>query len=82
MALINRSVDEQTSLLCQTIFYYKAAVVFYSYRVATSQDSQVDKHLADMQAKYLQIALATLFKTRLLVAPSLTLLQALLSGVS
>lgn len=82
MALLDGTADEQTALQYKAIIHFKAAVIFHTYHAFTSDASSLNKSVQDQIMENLHASLAALDSIKFLTQPSLSLLQALLTGVS
>ncbi|RAQ58606.1 hypothetical protein COH21_012829 [Aspergillus flavus] len=81
MALLDGTADEQTALQYKAIIHFKAAVIFHTYHAFTSDASSLNKSVQDQIMENLHASLAALDSIKFLTQPSLSLLQALLTGV-
>lgn len=80
--LLEENLDEQTTHYYRVCIYTKA-VFFVSRLPAALYSERFRRHLQDSKKQYEAIILTSLSKIQVLTArPSLSLLQALLSGVS
>jgi hypothetical protein len=80
LALIERTVSGQTRLQ----YIICVNLIAYLYSVATDSNAQSEtmrRHLERSRKEYLRSGLEALERMSLLAPPSLTLLQALISGV-
>jgi hypothetical protein len=82
LALMEGTADEKTLLLYKVIMHFKAAVVLYASNLQGPKSAQVQKHIKQMEYDHLTAALTALDSIGLLTAPSLLLVQALITGVS
>jgi hypothetical protein len=76
------TADENTLLLYKVIIHFKAAVVLYASNLQGPKSVEVQKHIRQMEYDHLTAALTALDKISFLTAPSLLLVQALITGVS
>ncbi|KAE8346248.1 hypothetical protein BDV24DRAFT_158490 [Aspergillus arachidicola] len=81
MALLDGTTDEQTALQYKAIIHFKAAVIFHTYHSFTGDASSLSKSVQDQIMENLHASLAAVDSIKFLNQSSLSLLQALLTGV-
>lgn len=82
LALMEGTADERTLNLYRVIIHFKAAVVLYASVLQGPKSEAVQKHIKQMEYNHLTAALTALDKISYLTAPSLLLVQVLITGVS
>lgn len=80
-ALLDNSATGEETLYYTIIIYYKAVLSLSDWPVESGKRF-LHSHLAKSKEQFIGNALTALKKTSLLSTPSISLLQALLSGVS
>lgn len=76
------TADERTLNLYRVIIHFKAAVVLYASNLQGPKSPAVQKHIQQMEYDHLSAALTALDRISYLTAPSLLLVQVLITGVS
>ncbi|KAF1936709.1 putative Zn(II)2Cys6 transcription factor-like protein [Clathrospora elynae] len=80
LALMEGTADEKTLSLYKVIIHFKAAVVLYASQLQGPKSAAVQKHIREMEYDHLTAALTALDNVGFLTAPSLLLVQALVTG--
>lgn len=82
LALMEGNADEKTLNLYRVIVHFQAAVVLYASQLQGPKSAAVQRHIQQMEYNHLIAALTALDKVSFLTAPSLLLVQALVTGVT
>lgn len=81
LRLINEELDDQTIYLSLVIVHFKAAVIACRRQWVGTHSSAMLDHLHKLKTHHIAAALSSLDKVSFLAAPSLLLMQALITGV-
>ena len=82
LALMAGNLDERTTNLYKVIIHFQAAAVLYTSLLLGTKSEAVTKHYQQMQYDHITAALTALDTISFMTAPSLPLVQALVTGVS
>lgn len=82
LALMAGTVDEKTQNLYKVVIHFQAAIVMYASQLQGPKSEAVQKHIQQMEYDHIIAALTALDNVSFMVAPSLPLVQALVTGVS
>lgn len=80
LGLMEGTADEKTINLYKVIIHFKAAVVLYASNLEGPKSPAVQKHIRQMEYAHITAALTALDSVGFLTAPSLLLVQALITG--
>lgn len=80
LSLMDGTADEKTQNLYKVIIHFKAAVVLYASTLQGPKSPAVQKHIRQLEYEHLTAALTALDSVSFLTAPSLLLVQALITG--
>lgn len=82
VALLDHTADELTLNMYKVVVHFKAALSLYASQLQAPKSVEVRDHIKQLQLRHLNAALTALDAVSFLTAPSLLLLQVLLTGVS
>lgn len=74
------TADDKTLSMYKVIIHFKAAVVLYASNLQGPKSPDVQKHIRQLEYNHLTAALTALDSVSFLTAPSLLLVQALITG--
>ncbi|KAF2854090.1 putative Zn(II)2Cys6 transcription factor-like protein [Plenodomus tracheiphilus IPT5] len=80
LSLMDSTADEKTLNLYKVIIHFKAAVVLYASTLQGPKSPAVQKHIRQLEYDHLTAALTALDSVSFLTAPSLLLVQVLITG--
>ncbi|EOA90164.1 uncharacterized protein SETTUDRAFT_182687 [Exserohilum turcica Et28A] len=80
LALMAGNLDERTTNLYKVIIHFQAAAVLYTSLLLGTKSEAVTKHYQQMQYDHITAALTALDTISFMTAPSLPLVQALVTG--
>ena len=82
LTLLEGTAGERTLNLCKVVVHFKAALGLYASQLHAPRDEKVRGYVKEMQLRHLSAAFTALDQVSFMAAPSLLLLQALVTGVS
>lgn len=80
LGLMEGTADDKTLNMYKVIIHFKAAVVLYASNLQGPKSPAVQKHIRQLEYNHLTAALTALDSVSFLTAPSLLLVQALITG--
>ena len=76
------TADEKTLNLYKVVIHFQAAAIMYTSQLQGPQSAAIQKHIQQMEYDHTIAALTALDNVSFMTAPSLILVQALVTGVS